>query len=149
MQVRCPDVKGGGTSTYFIGEHSVASYSLTGRATRGFVAFRKGSSRLCFLKDYWRPISDNIHAELAVYERLSSYHVKHVATALGGGDVANQTTITDQYLNIALLLQRLHCRIVIEQLARPLEDYKDSAEMIFIVYDALQGESYVIHGPYN
>ena len=71
------------------------------------------------------------------------HEVQHVAVALGGGDVANQTTITDQYLKQLLLLQRLHYRIVIEQLARPLEDYRNSMELILLVYDALQGESHV------
>ena len=142
--MECPDISdSGGKSTYFIGKHTASSDSPTGRATRGFVAFRKEHKRLCFLKDYWRPNSSDIRTELAVYERLSSHGVQNVAVALGGGDVACQITITDQHLNHGSLLQRLHYRIVIEQLACPLEEYENSAVLIFLVYDALRGESHV------
>ena len=60
---------------------------MTGRATRDFVAFNMSSKRLCFLKDYWRPVSNRIHSELDVYRRLQEHEVCHVATAIGGGDV--------------------------------------------------------------
>ena len=97
---------------------------------------------LCFMKDYWRAISDDIRSELEIYRKLKG--VPFVATALGGGDVVGQVTRTDEYLKIDKLLKRQHCIVVIEQLGRPLEDYKTSSHMIVVVYDALRGAREVI-----
>ena len=68
---------------------------MTGRATRGFVAFNMSSKRLCFLKDYWRPVSIRIHSELDVYKRFKETNVNFVATVIGGGDVEDGTSGED------------------------------------------------------
>ncbi|KAI0690803.1 hypothetical protein BC835DRAFT_161772 [Cytidiella melzeri] len=139
-KVRCPNVDGSGEGVYFIGKHSVTSYSPTGRATKGYIAFNQQKLRLCFLKDYWVPNTRRIRPELTVYKRLQETGVRHVATALGGGYVANQCTVTQKYLvGDEVLLQYRHYRLAMDELARPLENYKSSSEMILVVYDALQG----------
>ncbi|THH30018.1 hypothetical protein EUX98_g4181 [Antrodiella citrinella] len=45
--------------------------SLTGRATKGYIAFDLATKEFCFLKDSWRLLSDDIHPELEVYKRLA------------------------------------------------------------------------------
>ena len=87
-QVSCRDLGNDNSSTsYLIGKHIVASFSPTGRGTKGYVAFNLKNARLCFLKDYWRPSSAQIRSELEIYKRLHDNNVRRIATALGGGDV--------------------------------------------------------------
>ena len=103
------------------------------------MAFRKNNPSLCFLKDYWRPCSKHTRSELDVYKKLAQHGVRHVATALGGGDITGQINVTDKFLENNNLVKRLHARIAIGELARPLEEYENSAEMILIVFGALEG----------
>ncbi|KAI0685725.1 hypothetical protein BC835DRAFT_1309836 [Cytidiella melzeri] len=140
-QVTCANVADTNRGEYFIGKHSVASYSPTGRATKGYVTFNKQKpKRLCFMKDYWRPNSNKIPKELDVYQKLNTEGVRYVATAIGGEDVPGQSTVTQIYLPPGEApLERLHCRLVVEELARPLEAYNSSSDMIMILYHALQG----------
>jgi predicted phosphohydrolase len=93
------------------------------------------------MKDYWRPKSKKLYTELAAYERLQEKGVRHVATAIAGGDVENQKTVTQEYLEEEKKpLEHVHCRLVLQELARPLSDYKYSSEMIILIYHALEGE---------
>ncbi len=115
------------------------SYSPIGRATRGYVAFRKDIPYLAFLKTYWWANIEDASSELAIYEALTRHEVPYVARALGGGDTQGKGTVTQEYLNNENLAERVQCIIVIEQLAKPLEDYEDSLQLISIVYQALCG----------
>jgi hypothetical protein len=90
------------------------------------------------MKDYWRPNAQNIITELEAYKILQEKEVRYVATAIAGGDVGEQKTLTQEYLDVALL-EHTHCRLVLKELAQPLSDYKDSSELIVLVYHALEG----------
>ncbi|KAI0086349.1 hypothetical protein BDY19DRAFT_995954 [Irpex rosettiformis] len=81
------------------------------------------------LEGLWR--SDRVPLELDIYKELQAAGVRHVATVIGGGDVegGSHVTRTDQFV----------CCIVFKELARPLEHYAHSREMITIVYHALIG----------
>ncbi|KAI0685723.1 hypothetical protein BC835DRAFT_495574 [Cytidiella melzeri] len=139
-KVACPNVDASGMGVYFIGKHIAASYSPTGRATKGYVAFNQQSKRLCFLKDYWRPISSKIPKELDVYKKLKAAGVRYVASVIGGEDLVGQCTVTQIHLVLEEVpLERVHCRLVFEQLARPLEAYRGSLDMIVVLLNALQG----------
>ncbi|KAI0090919.1 hypothetical protein BDY19DRAFT_664088 [Irpex rosettiformis] len=130
-----------GDTPHFIGKHSSASYSPTGRATIGYVTFNmrgKNGPRLSFRKDYWRPVLPNLRTELGIYELLKAKGVRRIATVIGGGDIANQRTVTQKYLGRRKLAERAHCHIFIEELARPLADYTSSGVMIAAVYHALE-----------
>ena len=74
-----------------------------------------------------------------MYKKLAEHDVRHVTTALGGGDIPGQVTVTDKFLEKNDLVKRLHARITIGELARPLEEYENSAEMILIIVGALEG----------
>ena len=100
-------------------------------------------SRLGFLKDYWRPLSNKVTSELKIYGELRDAGVRHVATLIGGGDVENgtQLTRTDDYLERPHVRSKhAHSYIIFEDLARPLKDYEDSKCMTTIVYHALIGK---------
>ncbi|KAI0090941.1 hypothetical protein BDY19DRAFT_665334 [Irpex rosettiformis] len=130
-----------GDTPHFIGKHISASHSPTGRATIGYITFNmlgKNGPRLSFRKDYWRPVLPNMRTELSIYEPLKAKGVPRIATVIGGGDIANQRTVTQKYLGHRKLVERVHCHIFIEELARPLADYTNSGVMIAVVYHALE-----------
>lgn len=120
--------------------------SLTGRATRGFAAYDEHRERLVFFKDFWRPNSPKIRCELDTYMLLNRQGVQNIATAIAGGDVladgSFQRTVTQTYIQSATgprPLERIHGRLVLAELACPLEDYFGSYELISVVNDAIQG----------
>ncbi|KAI0089087.1 hypothetical protein BDY19DRAFT_906019 [Irpex rosettiformis] len=147
-KITCANINGEGEGVYYIGKHRTATYSLMGRATKGYIMFVQGSHLLGFLKDYWRPVSARIPQELDIYRKLKEAEVRRVATAIGGGDVVSddsddsehQVTITNKFLQGDVApLEREHCRIALKEFARPLEDYEDSKGLITIVSHALEG----------
>lgn len=134
-------------TTYFIGKPRVASYSPTGRCTKGFVAFRpqQGSydqADLHFIKDYWRPDSDGVRKELDTYANLEYCGVKFIATAIGGGDVGRrQVTFTQDYMDQSITpLRKVHCRIVLKEVGRPLITYENSGVLMKAIYFAIRGQ---------
>lgn len=138
--------------TYLVGKPSTYCCSLTGRATKGYVAFDITRERLVFLKDAWRANSDQIHPELDTYILLNGKKVCYVPTALGGGDVSAytwedkswgppQSTLTQSFLNDPLSpLEHVHCRLILKELGRPLESYTDSAELMLVFGNAVDGK---------
>lgn len=132
---------------FLIGIPTAGSYSPTGRATRGYVAYDVDKQRLVFLKDSWRPDSPGVRPELDIYMKLhSSGATRSVATAIGGGDVGAphaQTTRNDQWLKQAgrAPTTRTHYRILTSRIGRPLDTYETSTELMCVVADALRGTS--------
>lgn len=131
---------------FLIGKYLSASHSLTGRATRGYIAFDIEKERLVFLKDYWRPDADGVHPELDVYARLKQNNVRFVATAIGGGDVGGsraQLTGTQELIPEPKRPKaRIHYRVLLEQVGQPLEKYYNSYFMLAFVAHALIGMGY-------
>lgn len=118
--------------------------SLTGRATRGYAAYDQSRNRLVFYKDFWLPNSRKIRREMDTYALLNRQGVPNIATAIAGGDVlynnASQQTLTQKYIQSTTRpLERVHGRLVLAELACPLEDYLGSYELISVVNDAIQG----------
>ena len=95
------------------------------------------------MKDYWRPEHPDVGAistELDMYKTLAHAKVKHVPTIVAGGDIPGQLTITQKYLEREGLLKRQHCRLVVAELARALDDgYENSSVLIILLYHALLG----------
>lgn len=136
-----------------MGRHKTGHFSPTGRGTRGYIALelpgtdpRKEPARLCFLKDYWRPVHERIHTELQTYEHLRQNDVSHVATAIAGGDVLDtggreQTTRAQERRQAEAEppLPRQHFRVVTKEIGRPLEDFEGFTQLVWYVSDALIG----------
>ncbi|KAJ3477495.1 hypothetical protein NLI96_g10426 [Meripilus lineatus] len=122
---------------------------IVGKATRGYIAYDLDNQRLVFLKDCWHPASESCHPELQTYEKLRQANVQFIATPLGGGDVycsasrnSPQQTITQDYLPQPLgheypYSPRKHYRLVLGEVAQPLEDYETPFEMVVALYCAV------------
>ncbi|TCD60476.1 hypothetical protein EIP91_010024 [Steccherinum ochraceum] len=131
---------------FLIRNASSHSLSITGRATRGYIAFDLAKNVFRFLKDTWRPESDLIPQELKVYEDLSHHKVAHVATVWCGGDVCAapgqtvQRTLSHEFRDVdAQILPRIHTRIVLVEIGMPLKDYRDSKELCLAIGYAVTG----------
>lgn len=117
-----------------IGKPVACHYSLTGRCTRGYVAFDLSGSRLVFFKDQWRSVSRR-RTELETYRLLHEKGVRFIATPIGGGDVEPHRTIAHRYMK--LLPERVHTRLVTKEVGRILEDYANVAELLQAITYAL------------
>lgn len=149
-RIRIRSTGSGNFTTYFIGKPCATTFSPTGRGTKGFVAFKPkqdghDSAMLHFIKDYWRPDTDAVRKELDVYANLKFCDVSHVATAIGGGDVGeNQGSLTQGYMQVVagcpVPLRRVHCRLVLKEVGRPLDTYEDQGVLMGVLYDAVTGK---------
>ena len=89
-----------------------------------------------------------VHPELEVYKRLQEKKVQYIATAIGGGNVGEpdaQRTVTQEYMSDRddIPAERLHNRLVIEELGRALDTYELSMDMIVAISHALEGVSFL------
>ena len=132
------------TYQYLVGRFSSGSRSPTGRGGKGFIAYDVDRARLVFLKEYWCGDAPGIHRELDTYKLFKETGVKHVATAIAGGDVegeAGQVTVTQDLLTglNPRPVRRVHHRFVIWEIGRPLETYHQGGELVLAVLQALLG----------
>ncbi|TCD67815.1 hypothetical protein EIP91_011877, partial [Steccherinum ochraceum] len=138
------DKKTSETHHFLIRNPTSYSLSLTGRATKGYIAFDVVTKSFHFLKDSWRPDSPLIHPELKIYEDLAKSKVRFVATVRCGGDVRTtpkepvQQTQSHIFRVVAEnILSRIHTRLVLEEIGIPLHEYRDSKELCTAVGYAL------------
>ncbi|KAH9944925.1 hypothetical protein B0H21DRAFT_791886 [Amylocystis lapponica] len=129
--------------SFLVGRPRFARSSVTGRATKGYVAYDTDTKKLVFLKDSWRADdSVRIPPERETYRRLHASQVRFLATLICAGDVGapahRQRTRSQEFASSIVLDARVHYRLVVKQVGRPLEDYKHSHEMVTVVQDALQ-----------
>lgn len=127
---------------FLVGKRRVASDSPVGRGTRGYVAYDMNTGQLVFLKDSWRIDSPSCRPEREVYERLWKNRVRNIATPISGGDVCNadgrtQRTRTQDFL--PQLRGRIHYRLVVKEIGRPLEEYPEEVVMANVMIDAIEG----------
>ncbi|KAI0347527.1 hypothetical protein BDW22DRAFT_536266 [Trametopsis cervina] len=128
---------------FFVGKAMTRAASPVGRATKGFTSYDECKNELVFFKDFWRPNLPKIRQELDTYALLNERQVHNIATVVAGGDVfynnASQHTLTQTYIQSTTgPLERVHGRLVLAELACPLEDYFGSYELISVVNDAIQ-----------
>ena len=126
-------------SSYLIGKPCSSHYSPFGRGTKGYIAWHLEKRRWVFLKDMWKDVSNQVHSELEVYKRLKQNNVRCVPTAIGGGTCGSITDAQDLFPSAAPRPARVHTRLVLLQVARPLEDYQDAKHLILIIWCALSG----------
>lgn len=156
-----PDkAKPDGTHTFLVRNLSTNSIEVTGRATKGFIAFDVHMNQFCFLKDSWRTDARDVHPELEVYHKLKTSIIPRapgLATIRCGGDLEEpvdsvsdtevkykpQITQTQTFsgLDQHVYYPRVHTRIVLNEVGIPLKHYKDSNELCIAVMVAFNGES--------
>ncbi|KIP03555.1 hypothetical protein PHLGIDRAFT_496602, partial [Phlebiopsis gigantea 11061_1 CR5-6] len=96
---------------------------------------------MVFLKDYWR--AADTHSEVETYHRLLQHGVRNVATAIAGGDVIGahgvQKTLSQRFFDgdRVDVPERIHTRLVLKEIGRPLETYKGAKELISVTTQAL------------
>lgn len=124
--------------SFLTGKHVYASLSPDGRGTKCYIAYDLTTGKLVFLKDSWR--AEMSKSEIEVYERLWRKGVGYIATPVCGGDVIGergikQQTRTQEFSSRTSV--RIHCRLVVQEIARPLKDYKSSRILVSVMMCAL------------
>ncbi|EPS97531.1 hypothetical protein FOMPIDRAFT_1128318, partial [Fomitopsis schrenkii] len=125
---------------FLVGKPLFMSNSPTGSGTKGFIAYDVAEDRLVFLKDCWRPEVETYHPEGEVYLHLHSHHVHYIATPVGAGDVVDDcggihTTRAEKFVGGP---RWRHYRLILEEVAMPLEEYTTSYEFVDVMYCAVQ-----------
>ena len=137
---------------FIVGRPLFGNASFTGSCTKGFVAYEIKKKRFVFLKDTWRldyshkeqEEADSPKPETVIYQRLYEKDVINIPTIICGGDVYNTTgerkrqrTSSQRHMNF--WRARVHTRLVIEELGKPLHMHSSSLEFVAAVYGALRG----------
>ncbi|TCD61937.1 hypothetical protein EIP91_007705 [Steccherinum ochraceum] len=121
-----------------------------GCCTKGFLAYDPEEDALRWCKDYWRPDAPGITSESGVYRKLQAKKVENIATLVCGGDVespcangppAVQRTRTQKYLR-KHQTPRIHHRLILKEVGRPLHEYACGRELVSTVLDALIAHFY-------
>ncbi|KAI0649722.1 hypothetical protein C8Q79DRAFT_343200 [Trametes meyenii] len=148
-----------------VGRPDSMNGSMTGRMTRGFVAWDTVEQKAVYVKDSWRPVSSQIPSELENYQRLLERVLQpqksvYFLTLRAGGDVVWSPGLRDglcmestdphgSLQAVATLTQELvpagrgrpfarrNCRLIFKEICRPLEDFSTAAHLVGIVYGAL------------
>ncbi|TCD61770.1 hypothetical protein EIP91_007972 [Steccherinum ochraceum] len=135
---------------YLIGRPRHITTSPFGRGTKGYVAYDPVNNVLVFYKTYWRPDTKGITPESDIYRTLNAKGVSNVATLLCGGDVSSDSPSDDGATTVLQRTRaqkylprhqtpRVHHRLVLKEVARPLEEYENSFELCRATYGALCG----------
>ena len=108
------------------------------------LAIDNGHSSKKFLKDTWRVI----HPEHEIYTTmLASQGICHVATLITSHDMEEQVTRTKDFARKdwvkfegpELFRRFQHYRLVLGEVARPLQTFRNVRELIQVFRDALHG----------
>ena len=123
-------------------------YTLTGRCTRGYIAFDLEDGCQCFLKDQWRTYSPETRPEWRTYQRLQNKKITYIATAIAGGDIGPpgcpQRTKADKlHIKKIGVVERVHSRLIVREIGKPLEEYKDSVELLRVCVHVLSGMPHI------
>ena len=136
-----------------------------GRCTFGYIAYDVASSKLVYLKDFWRTDLPRIQKEGDVYRKLHEANVSHIPALGPAGDVplspehartfplAVQRTKTQDYINepgrrVEWFPGRprvepyVHYRLVLETLGQPLNTFKSTRQLCEVIRDAIVGKDY-------
>ncbi|KAI1781712.1 hypothetical protein LXA43DRAFT_1159135 [Ganoderma leucocontextum] len=130
---------------FLIGKPMSVSRSLSGRGTKAHVAYDIATKKVVVIKDSWRPNSRNIPSEYDTYLLLNDIErgsdeddSLSIPTLLGGGDVVCQGVTQETRTSNLDLLTRIHFRLILKEVCRPLEDFADSLELVTAISFALE-----------
>lgn len=80
-----------GNRFYLAGKPHIVAAGMSGRGTRGYVAWDLTGKRFVWLKDAWRPIYDNVATEGSVLRTLNGLGVRNVPTYVCDGELEDET----------------------------------------------------------
>ncbi|GJE92080.1 hypothetical protein PsYK624_082330 [Phanerochaete sordida] len=149
-KIRVDNAETGESTDLLVNRPFAGHHSLTGRATRAYIALDLRHNRLLFLKDCWRDTSTESRPEFQTYQELSKHDIEHVPVALYGGDVrtdAGQLQETSTQL-IAVsqepwritVMSDTHALVhhrVVQHIFYPLECVRGERELVQVIYDVL------------
>ncbi|GBE89313.1 hypothetical protein SCP_1503210 [Sparassis crispa] len=101
--------------------------------------------KFVFLKDAWRVDLDDIEMEGHILATLNREKVENVPTLECHGDVEGrfQQTVTHSYLKLGHpddlnpIKKHSHYRLVVEEICRPLKDFKNTRELVKIIANCI------------
>ncbi|GBE82934.1 hypothetical protein SCP_0413210 [Sparassis crispa] len=142
---------------FLVGKPHFQASGMTGRATRGYIAYDCQGEKFVFLKDVWRVDLPDIEKEGYIVQSLNDAEVANVPTMVCHGDVLEveddgnavrierQQTKTDTYWHESYSGQmnpiktHTHYRLVVEEVCRPLSDFENCFELVKIIADCIYG----------
>ena len=137
------------TQKYFlVGTPRFYAGGMVGRGTRGYVALNPEyeadkTPKFVWLKDAWRVDHEGIVQEGRILEQLNSCGVSNVPSLVCHGDVDGQMTVTQSCWGSGggnPLKTHKHYRMVVREVGRPLESFKNGYELTLAIYSCLGGE---------
>ncbi|EPQ50681.1 hypothetical protein GLOTRDRAFT_141447 [Gloeophyllum trabeum ATCC 11539] len=109
---------------FLVGKPHTPTAGLTGRATRGYIAWDLTGRRLVFLKDCWRVDSPRLEKEGHTLLKLKEAKVQRTPTLEREGVVK-------------AMKPHVHYRLVVEEIGCRLDDFADSRELVLVIYECL------------
>ncbi|KAL6308496.1 hypothetical protein BKA93DRAFT_891882 [Sparassis latifolia] len=140
---------------FLVGKPHFRASGLTGRATRGYIAYNYQDEKFVFLKDVWRVDLPDIEKEGNIIQSLNKAKVENVPTVVCHGDVIEvvegqvvhleqQRTKTAAYLRGSYsggqmnpIKTYTHYRLVVEEICRPLKHFENTVELTRMIADGI------------
>ncbi|KAL6308581.1 hypothetical protein BKA93DRAFT_520763 [Sparassis latifolia] len=128
---------------FLVGQPHFRAFGMAGRGTRGYIAIDCKEKRFVFLKDAWRVYLPGIEQEGTVLSRLNEVEVTHIPTLVCHGDVLEQATVSQSYWTPSRdgemnpIKVHIHYRLVVEEVCRPLSEFRDGQELVKIFIDCI------------
>ncbi|PIL31170.1 hypothetical protein GSI_05867 [Ganoderma sinense ZZ0214-1] len=134
---------------YLICKPMFGNRSLSGRGTKTYIGYDLARDQVVVIKDSWRLNSANVRPEYDTYLLLNeavrqadSSDKFNAPTLLGGGDVVVAGVEQQTQTSNPDLLTRIHFRLVLKEICRPLEDFASSSELVRVTLAALNAHSF-------
>lgn len=86
-----------GDDEFLVGQPIFETTGLTGRGTRGYVAWHKKSESFVFLKDAWRPFYERVDTEGDILQELNGAGVENIPTLLCHEQLGDHITVVSEY----------------------------------------------------
>ncbi|EIW54482.1 uncharacterized protein TRAVEDRAFT_52187 [Trametes versicolor FP-101664 SS1] len=108
------------------------SGALPNTCSRGYIALDTNDpdQPLVFLKDMWRLSRVGYLPEGVTVARLNAAGVPHVPTLVCHGVVDGQVTLSDQLTDHETFASRVHYRIAVSEVGKPLDTFNHSKELL-------------------
>ena len=141
---------------YVVGKPSFKAHGVLGRCTRGYVAVEvidgELDGKFVYLKDTWRAVATDpldeaayLRKEGETLKRINEANVAHVPTLVAHGDIQGQETQVpkdSQKVNDKRkhrVKKHQHYRLVVEEIGKPLSQFKNSGQLVLAMHDCIQG----------